>query len=437
MKHHYNKINREIWALALPNIISNISVPLLSTVDTALMGRLSATHLGAVGISAMIFNFLYWNFGFLRMGTTGMTAQAYGASDMRLAMLTLYRAMGLGFFIAIILFLLRDPLADLAIKAFQVDGKQAELVLEYFYIRIWAAPAYMGFLCLIGWFFGMQNAIIPLVLTIVVNVLNMGSSFYFVQKMGWEIRGVAIGTLIAQYSGVLIGTLILLIKYRNITIRTTWASFFKIDEFRVFISTNKDLFIRTVLLTFVFAFFYSQSSAFGTISLAVSVVLMQFINWMSYGIDGIAFASESLVGKYKGARDGQVLDDTIRLVFLWGFVFAVAYGGLYGIFSDSLFRVFTDEQAVVVAGREYHFWLVLIPVIGFASYLWDGVFIGLTASKSMRNAMILPCILFLFVYYGFRSSLELHSLLLALSVFLLARGLIQTRMFWKEGVDLD
>ncbi|GAA5220909.1 MATE family efflux transporter [Membranihabitans marinus] len=430
------KLNLEIWRLALPNIISNVSVPLLSTVDTALMGRLSAAHLGAVGISAMIFNFLYWNFGFLRMGTTGMTAQAYGAENRKNMLLVLWRSLSLGMLISVVLFLFRHILMDWSLLAFQVDESQVDFVREYFYIRIWAAPAYMGLLCLLGWFFGMQNAVLPLVITIVINGVNMLLSYYFVYQLEYGIRGVALGTLIAQYLGLLLSLVFFLARYRFIIVPISWTSFLKWDEFKEFLLTNQDLFIRTVLLTFVFAFFYSQSSYFGVISLAISVVIMQFVNWMSYGIDGIAFAAESVVGKYKGAADNQNLKMAIRYLMFWGMGFAVIYSAIYGMGADVLVKVFSSDTEVIDGFGDYFFWLIIIPILAFPSYIWDGVFIGLTASKSMRNAMILPFALFLAVFYMFREALGLHALMLALSLFLLARGLIQTWMYRQKGTDL-
>ncbi len=432
----FRRLNKEIRALALPNIISNVSVPLLSTVDTALMGRLSAAHLGAVGLSSMIFNFLYWNFGFLRMGTTGLTAQSYGARDFEQIMYTLWRALFLGLAIAFLLFVFQQPLADLAVVALQVQPGQVEMVKSYFFIRIWAAPAYMALLTITGWFFGMQNAVYPLILTAAVNVLNMALSFYLVTYQGMEIRGVALGTVAAQYFGCIVGLVLFIVKYRNLTFSIRLKALFDVDTFRRFLVMNRDLFIRTVLLTFIFGFFYSQSSTFGVLPLAVSVVLMQFINWMSYGVDGLAFAAESVVGKYAGAGDPSASKKAIQMIFIWGFLFAVLYAAVYGVFYHGLFRVFTNEVDVIQAGMDYRFWLVLIPLLGFASYIWDGIFIGLTASRSMRNAMILPCILFLVVYYLFRESLGLHSLFLALTVFLFGRGVVQTWMYRRKGLEM-
>lgn len=430
------QINREIWALAIPNIISNISVPLLSTVDTALMGRLSPAHLGAVGLSSMIFNFMYWNFGFLRMGTTGLTAQSYGARDFRQVMYTLYRALALGLTIAVVLFIFRKPFLDVAIVAFQVQPEQIEMVKAYFFTRIWDVPAYMAMLTIMGWFFGVQNAIFPLILTAFINILNMGLSYYLVVYQGLEIRGVAFGTVIAQYLGCVLALTLFLVKYRKLTFSMNLRELFDVHTFRRFILMNGDLFLRTILLTLVFSFFYSQSSTFGVLSLAVSVVIMQFVNWMSYGVDGLAYAAESIVGKYAGAHNEQASRQSIGLIFMWGALFAGLYTIVYGFFYQDLFRVFTDEAAVIDAGKDYWLWLVLIPMIGFVSYIWDGIFIGLTASRSMRNAMIIPFLLFLLALYVTRDTLQLHSLFLALTIFLFSRGAVQTWMYSRWGLDL-
>jgi len=431
-----SRINKEIWSLAIPNIISNISVPLLSTVDTALMGWLSPLHLGAVGLSSMIFNFLYWNFGFLRMGTTGLTAQAFGRTDLQGMMYTLWRALLLGLGIALVLFILRKPLLNLAILAFQVQPQQIEYVREYFNVRIWDVPAYLAMLTIIGWFFGMQNAVFPLILTATVNLTNMALSYYLVVYQGMEIQGVAIGTVVAQYLGCALAGFLFMMKYRAMVFRLIPAHLFDVTTFRQFLSMNRDLFLRTVLLTFVFAFFYSQSSTFGVISLAVSVVLMQFVNWMSYGIDGLAFAAESVVGKYAGAQDDATTRRSIYLLFVWGIGFAMLYAVIYGLFYTPLFGIFTDDPEVIYAGSAYRWWVVLIPLMGVASYIWDGIFLGLTASRSMRNAMILPVIIFLLTFYVFQSSMQLHALFLALSLFLFARGAIQSWMFAKKGLAL-
>ena len=298
-------MNKEILRLAIPNILSNISVPLLSTVDTILMGHLSASHLGAVGIGSMIFNFIYWNFGFLRMGTTGMTAQAYGAENKMEISNTLGRACALGLVLAVIILLFQIPIGELSYYLLNVTDNQYALVREYFLIRILAAPATLILYSVLGWFFGMQNAIYPMLLTIFINVINIAVSAYLVLGLGMEVSGVAWGTVIAQYGGLFLAALMLRHKYKVYLDGFKQKNILRFNKLLRFLRINGDIFIRTICLTFAFGFFYSQSSNLGELALAANVILLQLLNWMSYGIDGFAFASESLVGKYVGAKRSQ------------------------------------------------------------------------------------------------------------------------------------
>jgi len=390
-------INKEILRLAIPNIISNISVPLLSTVDTALMGRLSELHLGAVGIGAMIFNFIYWNFGFLRMGTTGITAQAYGRKDSAEMMHTLSRA---------------------SIVAFAI----------------------------LGWFFGMQNAIIPLVLTVLINGVNIICSFILVKQYNMGVAGVAWGTVIAQYVGCVAALVLFAVKYKYL------LSWFSIKESLLwnrltnYLKVNRDIFLRTICLTLVFAFFYSQSSKSGEIVLAINVVLLQFVNWMSYGIDGFAYASESLVGKYKGATEKEAIEKStgkntskergallkvIKLSFLWGMSLSVLYALIYWFFGDLLLQIFTNQVEILETAKDYLLWMVLFPLVSSACYIWDGVFIGLTASKAMMQTMVVAVIIFFVSFYLLFPQFNNHGLWAAMIIFMLGRGLIQWAYYRK------
>jgi len=429
-------MNREILRLAIPNIISNISVPLLSTVDTALMGRLSELHIGAVGVGAMLFNFIYWNFGFLRMGTTGMTAQAYGRQSADEVAQTLGRAVFVALVIAAALWLLQVPLGELGILLMNVEDAQAELVATYFYTRIWAAPATLLSYVVLGWFFGMQNAIYPLILTIVVNVVNIAANFVLVLHFGMDVQGVALGTVIAQYVGLLLAIVLFFGKYKHLATHFRWKAIVAWTQFKRFLAINRDIFIRTLCLTLAFGFFYSQSSAGGEMILAVNVILLQFLNWMSYGVDGFAFASESLVGKYAGARDKAKTYQAIRLSFAWGMGLAVVFSLTYGFFGNALLRVFTNQADVIAATQPYLFWMILFPILGTPCYIWDGVFIGLTASKAMRNSMLLAFGMYVLAYFAFANTISMHGLWLALLLFLVARGVFQQVLFWRKGVAL-
>ena len=425
--------HREILRLAIPNILSNVSVPLLSTVDTALMGHLSALHLGAVGIGSMIFNFIYWNFGFLRMGTTGITAQAYGAQDDKESNLTFSRSMIVASALALLLLLLQSPLEWLGLTLFQVDPSQSELVRTYFEIRIWAAPATLASYVLLGWFFGMQNALYPLYLTIVVNLTNIALSYLLIIHFELGIAGAAWGTVMAQYVGVVMGAILLLYRYRSFAHGFTIRVLKHWDGFRQFFRINIDLFIRTLSLTFVFAFFYSQSSAAGTLILAVNVILLQMVNWMSYGIDGFAYAAESLVGKYKGQSSESKVNQMIRACLAWGGVFALMFSLLYAVLGQNIFAIFTSNQSVISEGQPYLVYMLLFPIAGFLSYIWDGIYIGLTASRTMRNAMLVSLALFLLAHYALHEPFGNHGLWTALLLFLVGRGIIQSLLYRRYG----
>lgn len=424
-------MNKEILRLAIPNIISNISVPLLSTVDTALMGRMSELHIGAVGVGAMIFNFIYWNFGFLRMGTTGITAQAFGKEDEQAMSVTLGRAMLVVLIVATAVLILQYPLGTFSFYLMNISLNQYDLVETYFYIRIWAAPATLGLYALMGWFFGMQNVIYPLILTVVINVVNIIFSFLFIIHFGMDVEGVAYGTLIAQYAGLLLGLFLFYYKYSHFLPHFQRRAILEWQALQQFLSINTDIFIRTFCLTFAFGFFYSQSSSGGEMILAANVILLQFLNWMSYGVDGFAFASESLVGKYKGANNEQKTKQAIRLSFVWGMTLAMLFSLVYGLGGEQILYIFTNQEDVILATLPFLGWMIVFPVLSTPCYLWDGIFIGLTAAKAMRNCMIVAFVIYLLVWYI--SPATNHGLWLALLIFMMARGLLQASLYWKEG----
>ncbi|MFK7937108.1 MAG: MATE family efflux transporter [Saprospiraceae bacterium] len=428
-------MNKEILRLAIPNIISNISVPLLSTVDTALMGRLSEVHIGAVGIGAMIFNFVYWNFGFLRMGTTGITAQAYGQQNKQAVVNTLGRAILVVLVVAAGVLLLQYPLGQVSFSLMNISAEQQDLVAEYFYIRVWAAPATLGLYALMGWFFGMQNAIYPLILTVAINAINIVLSFFLVHQMGMDVAGVAYGTLAAQYFGLVLGLFLLWWKYRDLFQYYQRAAILKWEELRQFLSLNADIFLRTFCLTFAFGFFYSQSASEGELVLAANVILLQFLNWMSYGVDGFAYASESLVGKYAGAKNASKTRQAVKFSFVWGMALATIFSALYGLFGTQLLYIYTNQSDVITATLPFLFWMFLFPILSTPCYLWDGIFIGLTATKAMRNSMVLAFIAYLAAWYFLRDFGN-HGLWAALLIFMVFRGVFQGGLYWKKGVEL-
>lgn len=426
------KLNKEIFRLAIPNILSNISVPLISSVDTSLMGYQSMGHLAAVGASSMIFNFLYWNFGFLRMGTTGLVAQAYGKKDENEKSRVFFQAVAIALIISLTMLLLQRPISSLALNLMNLDGDLGVLSGEYFSVRIWDAPATLLLFIIMAWFFGNQNAFVPLLLTLVINIVNIVTSVIFVRYMDMGIQGVALGSVIANYVGLTVGLIAMAIKLPVI-----FSAFRDLKRgFMRFFHVNKDIFLRTVMLSCTFFMMYSQSGIFGQLSLAVMVVVLQFTNWMSYAIDGFAFACESLVGRYVGEKNEILLNETIRKCFFYSIILALLFSIAYGIFTPQLSAIFTSDTEVINYMISLRWWLFAIPLLGFASYIWDGIFVGLTASKAMRNSMAISFAVFLASYYGTKASLGFESLLLALCLYLLARAFAQTYLFWKKGSSL-
>ncbi len=430
-------MNKEILRLAIPNILSNLSVPLLSSVDTALMGHLSELHIGAVGVGSMLFNIIYWNFVFLRMGTTGITAQAYGKASKAEMVHTLARAITVVTVISLLILLLQGLIGQAGFYWMNVADNQQPFVSRYFFIRIWAVPATLGMYVFFGWYLGMQNAIFPLLLTLAINVINIVLSFLLVYRFDMDVDGVAWATVIAQYSGLLFAFGLFFYKYRHLLHSFKFKLVLEINSLKRFLVINSDIFVRTLCLTAAYGIFFSQASIYGSTILAVNVILLQFIAWMTYAMDGFAFAAESLVGKYTGAQNRSQLFKAMKYSVAWGVGVACLFSISYGLFGKLLLPIFTSDAELMQSCHPYLIWVIIFPLAAVASFMLDGIFIGLTASKSMRNSMAFALIFFLEAFYIFNPGFGNHGLWLAFSVFLLSRGLVQGIMFWNSGTRLN
>jgi MATE family multidrug resistance protein len=417
--------NREILRLAIPNILSNISVPLLGIVDTALMGRLeSEIFIGAIALGSIIFNIIYWGFGFLRMGTTGLTAQSYGQEDRKECSAILGRGLLFALGGSILILALQSLIAWAGFGLLQGDEAVKTLATQYFYIRIYAAPATLGLYVFHGWFLGMQNARYPMVLTIFVNLLNIVFNIVFVLKMGMKADGVALGTVCAQYLGLALAVGMFFYKYRLFVAQIERRQIFRLAAIKRFFAINIDIFIRTICLVFTFAFFTSASAGIDSLTLAVNQILLQYISLMSYAVDGFAFAAESLVGRFIGAKDSALLRKFVRHLFYWGIGFGGAFALVYGATGKALLSVFTDRNEIIQAALPFIWWIVIISVAGSVAYMWDGVYIGATATVPMRNMMVISTAgVFLPIYYLTLSAFGNHGLWLALLLFMVARGI--------------
>ena len=435
-------MNRKILQLALPNIITNITVPLLGMVDTAIVGHLSQSHIGAIAIGTQIFNLIYWNFGFLRMGTSGFTAQAYGARRLDEAIRVFIRAISIALAVALLLIVLQYPIALLSKAIFNGSDTVIQMALSYFFIRIWAAPATLGLYAIKGWFIGMQNSKLPMWIAIFINVVNIICSLLFVLLFHWDIQGVALGTVIAQYSGLLVGMFFVASRYGKLFRRHLSLQFIRNtlhwNEMRKFFRVNGDIFLRTICLAAVFTFITSESGRISDEILAVDALLLQFFTLFSYIMDGFAYAGESLVGRYIGARDRRSLVSTVRHLLAWGLALTLLFTALYALFGEQFLRIFSNKEDVIDAARPYLFWILIIPVCGFSAFLFDGIFIGATASRTMRNTMFIATAAFFAIYYGLRQLplsadndadyVHNNTLWVAFMVYLAARGIGQALM---------
>lgn len=419
------KIKNPILKLALPNILSNISVPLVGMVDLALMGHMdSELHLNAIAIGGSIFSFVYLSFGFLRMSTTGFVAQAHGRKNPVEELLVFSRSLMLAFFIALILIVFQNPIGDLSVYVLGANDNINSEALEYYHIRIFAAPATLGLYAIVGWFIGRQNTRIPLLLALIINIGNVLFNLYFIYVVGLKSDGVAWGTLIAQYTGFIIGIGILISRSKNHWRYLSRAALINAVELKNFFNVNRDIFIRTVLLLVALTFFTATSARMGEEILAVNTLLFQFFFFFTYFIDGFANAAEALVGKLVGEQRQDDLKQLILKIFIWGIGVSLPFSIVYFVFGSEILKILTDIPEVIIASQPYMIWVGILPLISFAAFIWDGVYIGATAAKAMRNSMVVSTLLvYLPVYYLLQPYLENHGLWLAFLAFLLSRGL--------------
>ncbi len=435
--HNSENINKQIVSLAIPNIISNFSVPLLGTVDTALMGRLESEHyLGAVGIGGIIFSFIYWGFGFLRMATTGLTAQAFGENNIPERGRLLLRAIGIGLTSCLLLLGFQWQIADTSFYLINASPEVEDLARTYFHIRIYAAPATLCLHAFHGVFLGLQNARYPMLLMIVVNLVNIILNLVFVQMLDLKVVGVALATVIAQYIGLFLAISMFFRRYRNLLTAWNIREVLALSKLKRFMSISSDIFIRTLCLVSCHAYFTAKSAALSDTFLAINTILLQYINLMSYAIDGFAFAAESIIGKYKGAQNIPNLKRTTRQVFLWAFVFGGVITLIFIVFGDWLLHLFTDQHHLIEGAKPYLIWIIIAPVVNVAAYIWDGIFLGATASKALRNSVIVSGLLFLSSIY-LLMPFGNHGLWGALTVLLVARGVALTVLAPKYLFRLD
>lgn len=420
-----------VWRLSAPIILSNLTIPLLGLVDTAVMGHLSSPeYLGAVGLGAMIFNFIYWGFGFLRMGTTGMVAQAMGAEDHSAIRRLLLQGGLLALVLALALLLLQQPIRLLAMALIDTTPDIAALTVSYFDIRIWSAPATLMNYVILGWLIGMQNTRAALLQMLTVNGVNIVLDLILVPGLGMTVDGVAWASVAAEWSGVGVG--LLLVSRLLEPGHWPWSAVLERRSLTRLLAVNQDIMLRTLGLIFAFAFFTRQSAALGPLVLAANTVLLNFQHIMAYGLDGFAHAAEALIGRWYGARRSDVLRRAFRLTGWWSAGTAVLFALGFLLLGPSLIQGLTDLERVRDTALAYLPWLIVSPLISVWCFWLDGVFIGATLTRAMRNTMLVSLVLVFLPVWWLSRDLGNHGLWLALLAFMAARALTMSWVLRRD-----
>ena len=422
-------MNREILRIAIPNIISNITVPIMGIVGTMIAGHLgdSVSTIGALAIGVSIFNFIYWNCSFIRMGTSGITAQAYGAADQRTTTLMLARATVVSLVVGVAIVVLQRPLGEVALRL--MNG--GEMVADYFYARVWAVPAGVLLFGLNGWLTGMQNAIIPMVVAIVVNVIHIVCSLWFAFPLGMGIVGIAYASVAAQWTGVAITALIMWWHYGKQLVRISWSEIWDMKAMQEFFSINRDIIVRTLCIVSTYTFFTAASARMDDPTiLAVNTILLELFTLFSYMSDGFAFAAEALTGRFIGERNGVALRECVRKWMVWCAVICVLYVGRYVGWWRELLGLFVEDgaentaQVMEYAGR-YIGWIVAIPVAASWPFMMDGIMVGATQSRIMRNSMLWATAAYFLLFFTLEPLIGNDALWLAFTSYMFLRGVFQ------------
>ncbi len=436
-------LNSQILRLAIPSILANITIPLVGLVDTAIVGHIAnATAIGGIAIGTMLFDLLYWNFGFLRVGTSGMTAQAFGKGDRVECARLLSQSLGIALIGATLIWLIQWLFVDLVLMLVPCSPEVASFAREYFFIRIWAAPATLSLMAFKGWFIGMQDTVSPMITDIVVNVVNMVVSYVLAVYTPMGALGVALGTVIAQFTGLSVAVVILLAKYRCL-----WKGLSPIrlafdgSGMKRLLSLNANLFVRSLCFMVVYVGFTSLASKYGDVELAVSTIIMKLFMLFSYFVDGFAYAGEALVGKEIGLNHESEVQNhdkyksdvsrVVRLLFAWSLGVGVLFTLIFAVWSGEFYYAMTSDSIVLSRLAHYTPWLIAMPIISTLAFMWDGVYAGATAGKQIRNCMIYAALAFVISYLATYQYIDVISIYIAYFAHLAARVLYLT-CSWKK-----
>ena len=416
--------HRRVWRIAGPIILSNVSVPLLGAVDTAVVGHLdSPIYLGGVAIGTLIFNYVYWGFGFLRMGTTGLAAQALGVRDGQEIWATLHRGFVIAAVLSALVIALQVPVVEMALWLVEASVPVEALAGEYFRIRIWAAPAALANYVVLGWLIGLQRAGSALTIQVFMNGLNVVLDLVFVIGFGWDVKGVALASALSEYTAIVLGLLLCVRVLRAERAQRNATVLWDVTRFRRLAAINGDIFIRTLFLISAFAVFTAQAAEMGDAILAANALLLNFQMFLSYALDGFAHAASALVGGAAGARDRTAFRRSVVVSTLWAAGTALVFIVVYASAGRLIVDVLTGLQDVRHESYVYLPWLIASPLISVWSFQLDGVYIGATETRLMRNTMVLS-------FLGYVGALALlvpaygnHGLWAALMFFMALRGI--------------
>ena len=415
------RLDRQILAIALPAIVTNITTPLLGLMDVAITGHLGrAEYIAAIAVGGNIFNMLYWIFSFLRSGTSGLTAQAYGAGDTQAFSRVFFRSLVVAVALGAAILLCQRPVVEIFVKWMDVTGDTALFTRQYFEILVWGAPAFLCTYSISGWFIGMQDSRSAMWMSLAINVINMAASLLLVIVFDMKIEGVAAGTLIAQWSGLAIGAV--LVAKRYTLSRVKFSDLMERNEFGRFFRVSRDLFLRTVCLVAVTLWFTRVGASQGTVMLAANTLLMQFFLFFSYFTDGFAYAGEALAGRYIGEKNGERFRAAVSRLMMWGLGVALLFVAIYGFGGTLFLRLLSDDAGVVAVAADFRWWIVLMPLTGFAAFVYDGVFVGATEARHLLGSMIVSAAIFFGTYLLLFPRMGNHGLWIAFLLYLLARG---------------
>ncbi|MGE6197260.1 MATE family efflux transporter DinF [Aeromonas media] len=431
--------HRAVFALALPMVFSNVTTPLLGLVDTWVIGHLGqAWFLGGVSVGATLINLLFWLLGFLRMSTTGLTAQAQGAASAEGQLDTLARALGLAVGLGLALLLLVLPFLP-AIIGLSGGSPEVQVYAEdYVSVRIWSAPASLCNLVIMGWLLGMQDARSPMLLLILSNLVNMVLDAWFVLGLGWQVRGVAAASLLADYSSLGVGLWLVSRRLRQLSAEVwqgAWSRWWQWPAVRRLLGLNRDIFIRSLCLQLCFAFMTLQGARLGDVAVAANAVLLNFLMLISYGLDGFAYAVEAMVGRAIGRRDRQGLREAIVLNLGWALLIALAFALGFALGGRQLIAHITDLPAVIAEANRQLPWLIVMPLLAVWCFLLDGVFIGATRAREMRNSMLVAVFAGFFPVWWLCQGWGVAALWAAMAALMTGRGLTLGWLCWQLERD--